>query len=170
MTRRFEQKYHMALIRQDSHSSSDKLIFKICINLPFTTCLEIRYKYISIIRLGCKPLEFPVNSDTILQCTFGRQFSCVVSNDFWLTLICCKETQTVQTSGLTDILYMYELRVAFFRRLQNSPYFLRIHDARTVKQKVWSEACETRAVRARVALSLLLRYTKPILRKITTVL
>ena len=50
---------------------------------------------------------------------------------------------------------MNELRVAFFRRLQNSPYFLRIHDARTVKQKVWSEACETRAVRARVALSLL---------------
>ena len=84
--------------------------------------------------------------------------------------LCCKETQTVQTSALTDILYMYELRVAFFLRLQNSPYFLRIHDARTVKQKVWSEACDARAVRARVALSLLLRYTKPILRKITTVL
>ena len=63
-------KYHMSSIRQDSHNSSDKLIFKICINLPFTTCLEVRYKHISIIRLGCKPLEFPVNSDTISQCTF----------------------------------------------------------------------------------------------------
>ena len=77
MTRRFEQKYHMASIRQDSHSNSDKLIFKICVNLPFTTCLEIRYKYISIIRLGCKPLEFPVNSDTISQCTFWASvFTC----------------------------------------------------------------------------------------------
>ena len=83
----------------------------------------------------------------LLDVSFNVQFHVTFDDP------CCKQTPKVRISVLTHILYMYELRVAF----SVESVFLLNQDARTVKQKVWSEACEAFAFRRRNALSLLLR-------------